>query len=265
MTTERERVARALRWLAVAALLYPLGRAVVDPIFAALGRPVPGIAARGVAALYLAIPAAALVLATRIVGRRARRLLHTGAALSVFGLALEWAPVRFESVVGSVFSFANDTSINAGVAALAMAVMAVGVKARDAERRSAVHLEGSVGITVAVLIEIVWTRARGPSTSAVDRSAVAYVASQIAFVTPLLLLAAGAFVRAHAGAGDGFEHDAERRPHLARTAGSAAVAAIVLLVLGASFSAPRLVWTLGVLAACGAVAVLARPSTRQPA
>lgn len=265
MTTERERVARALRWLAIAALLYPAGRAVVDPIFAAMGRPVPGIAARGVAALYLAIPAAALALATRTTNRRARTLLYTGAALSVLGLALEWAPVRLESVVGTVFSFANDTSINAGVAALALAVAAVGVKARDAERGSAVLLEGSVGITVAILTEIVWTRARGPSASALDRSAVAYVASQIAFVTPLLLVAAGAFVRARAGANDGFEHDAAPRPHLARTAGLAAVAAIVLLVLGATFSAPRLAWSLGVLAACGAVAVRARSSTRQPA
>ena len=144
----------------------------------------PGIAGRGVAALYLAIPAAALALATRITSRRARVLLYAGAALSVLGLALEWAPVRFESVVGTVFSFANDTSINGGVAVLALAVAEVGVKARDAARRSAVLLEGSFAITIAILIEIVWTRARGPSASALDRSAVAYVASQIAFVTP---------------------------------------------------------------------------------
>lgn len=267
--TEGGRVAPALRWLGIAALLYPLGRALVDPTFAALGRPVPSIAGRGVVALYFAIPAAAIILARRVPHRRARSLLLAGAALSLLGLALEWAPVRFESVLGAVFSFANDTSINAGVAVLALGVAMTRPKssADDAVRPSTVLLDGAFAITVGILVEVAWTRVRDTSPpSSADRKAIAYVLGQIAFVTPLLLLAAGTFLRARAVDGDEDQGKDDREaghgPHVMRMTAVAAVAALALLTLGQALAAPRLAWTLGALAAFVASAVSARAPTR---
>ncbi len=185
-----------LRLLGASLLLHPLGRAVSEALFAVLRRPVPGLVALLIAGLYGAIPVAAAWLALRATDRRTRVLVALGAALSVLGLLAEMAPVRVESASGAVLSIVNDMSLNLGVIALAAGVATLSSK--ETSKRGLL-LDGSIALSLGIVVEIIWARLRGAAfVSPADHAteAIVFAMSQVLFLVPLGLLSAASFITA---------------------------------------------------------------------